>query len=245
MGLLTGARRVCSLLVALPSVMGCAARQVDMAEGPREYVAADYDAVLRNWTRSRQLTSINELDNVLTVTATYESWDFRWAYVVRYAEDYRLTVDQRRTLLERALARARERHEFYVALYAQKYKWNDLNLEDPAWIVRLIDDAGTETAPIDIQAIRRPGAIELTYFPYTTPWRSAFRVSFPRVRADGRPSIPENARWFGLRFAGAQGNETLVWHVTSDTDESIPEFMPPGEPRSSQTEVGDGRSAIP
>lgn len=222
------------------TAVGCATRGVDMAEGPREYVATDYEAVLRNWTRSRQLTSINELDNVLTVTATYESWDFRWAYVVRYAEDYRLTVDQRRTLLERALARAQERHEFYVALYAQRYKWNDLNLEDPAWIVRLIDDTGTETAPTDIEAIRRPGAIELTYFPYTTPWRSAFRVSFPRVRADGRPSIPERARWFGLRFAGAQGNETLVWHVSTEAQgEPVPDLVPAAEPVLPAAEPAD------
>lgn len=198
---------------SLPWFVACAPPQVEMVDGPREYVAGDYEAVLRNWTRSEQLTSINELDNVLTVTATYESWDFRWSYVVRYAEDYRLTVDQRRTLLERSLAESHERHEFYVALYAQRYKWNDLNLEEPAWILRLIDDTGTETAPTEIQAIKKPGAIELTYFPYTTPWRSAYRISFPRVRSDGRPTIPEDARWFGLRFAGAQGNQTLTWKI--------------------------------
>ena len=67
---------------------------------PREYVSTDYESVLRLWTRSAQFTSLDATDNVLTVTATYESWDFRWAYVVRYAEDYRLTVDQRKALLE-------------------------------------------------------------------------------------------------------------------------------------------------
>jgi hypothetical protein len=186
---------------------------VRLTEGPREYVSSDYDGVLRLWTRSAQLTTLDALDNVLTVTATYESWDFRWAYTVRYAEDYRLTVDQRHALLERSLAETHDKHEFYVALQAEKYKWNDLNAEQPAWIVRLIDDTGTETAPVEIQTIRRPGAIELTYFPYTSPWRSAFRISFPRVRADGRPTIPGAAHWFGLRFAGPQGNQEIVWMV--------------------------------
>ena len=192
---------------------GCAQQPVRLTEGPREYVSSDYDGVLRLWTRSAQLTTLDALDNVLTVTATYESWDFRWAYTVRYAEDYRLTVDQRHALLERSLADTHEKHEFYVALQAEKYKWNDLNAEQPAWIVRLIDDTGTETAPVEIQTIRRPGAIELTYFPYTSPWRSAFRISFPRVRADGRPTIPSAAHWFGLRFAGPQGNQEIVWMV--------------------------------
>jgi hypothetical protein len=195
---------------------GCAVQKVSMSEGPREYVAADYDAVLRQWTRTEQLTNVNVMDNVLTATATYESWDFRWAYVVRYSEDYRLTVEQRHSLLERSLSEFRDQHSFYLALYAQKHKWNDLTAKDPAWIVRLIDDEGNETAPTDIQPIKRPGAIELTYFPYTTPWRTAFRITFPRKQADGRDTISSAARWFGLRFAGAQGNQQLVWQVASE-----------------------------
>jgi hypothetical protein len=203
----------CFALLALSAASGCSQPQVHLSEGTREYVASDYDAVLRAWTRSAQLTTLDAMDNVLTVTATYESWDFRWAYAIRYSEDYRLTIDQRHALLERSLADTQDKHEFYVALYAQKYKWNDLNAEQPAWIVRLIDDTGTETAPVQIQTIRRPGAIELTYFPYTSPWRSAFRISFPRVRADGRATIPGAARWFGLRFAGPQGNQEIIWRV--------------------------------
>jgi hypothetical protein len=199
--------------ISLAALSGCAKETVAMREGPREYVATDYTAVLREWTRSAQLTSLEAMDNVLTVTATYESWDFRWAYAIRYGEDYRLTIDQRHALLERSLAETRDQHQFYVALYAERHKWNDLTAEQPAWIVRLIDDQGTETAPSNIQKIKKPGAIELTYFPYTSPWRSAFRVTFPRVRADGRATIPTDARWFGLRFAGPQGNEEVVWLV--------------------------------
>jgi len=206
-------RKVVLGFVCLAALSGCASEAVLLREGPREYVATDYSTVLRQWTRSAQLTSLEAMDNVLTVTATYESWDFRWAYAVRYGEDYRLTIDQRHALLERSLAETRDQHQFYVALYAEKHKWNDLTAEQPAWIVRLIDDQGTETAPSNIQKIKRPGAIELTYFPYTSPWRSAFRVSFPRVRADGRATIPTDARWFGLRFAGPQGNEEIVWLV--------------------------------
>jgi hypothetical protein len=204
---------VAFVLPVLLGGVGCAKKTVNVSEGPREYVATDYETVLRHWTRSAELTTATEMDNVLNVSATYEAWDFRWAYVVRYAEDYRLTIDQRHDLLERSLAETRERHAFYVALSAQRHKWADLTAKEPAWIVRLIDDEGTETAPLEISVIKRPGAIELTYFPYTTPWRSAFRISFPKVRADGRPTISSQARWFGLRFAGAQGNEELVWEL--------------------------------
>lgn len=205
---------VCSGLGLLGG--GCSRPLVDPGEGPREYVATDYETVLRAWTRSAQLVTADQMDNVLTVNATYESWDFRWAYVVRYAEDYRLTVHQRHGLLERSLAESRDHHAFYVALYAQKHKWNDLTAKEPAWIVRLIDDEGTETAPTAIDIIKKPNAIELTYFPYTSPWRSAFRIRFPKVRTDGRPTVSQEARWFGLRFAGAQGNQELVWEIRAD-----------------------------
>jgi hypothetical protein len=193
---------------------GCAAPQVTLEEGPREYVATDYARVLEKWTREAELISVDELDNVLTVTATYESWDFRWAYVARYADDYRLTVDQRRALLERSLADSRHQHQFYVALYAQRPGWSDLKADNAAWIVRLIDDLGGETAPSEIEPIKRPGAIERTYFPYTTPWRRAYRIRFPMVHPDGRPTVSPHAEWFGLRFAGAQGNDKLVWQLT-------------------------------
>src|SRR5258708_3796686 len=95
-------------------------KPVSLREGPREYVAADYDAILRRWTRAERLYSLQGIDDVLSVNATFESWDFRWAYVIRYAEDYRLTIEQRRDLLTHALEDARQHHQFYVALYGNR-----------------------------------------------------------------------------------------------------------------------------
>ncbi len=193
----------------------CAPEPVSVLHGPREYVAADYPRVLRHWTRSENLTSLGAMDSFLSVTATYESWDFRWAYVARYAEDYRLTVDQQHTLLQETLAQTEGYHQFYVALYAQRQPWADLTRKSPAWIVRLIDSQGNETAPSEIELIRRPGAIELTYFPYTTPWRTVHRIRFPVRTVGGRETISGRATWLGLRFAGAQGHQQLVWEIES------------------------------
>jgi hypothetical protein len=199
--------------VAFIALTGCTAQHVVLGEGPREYVATDYDTVLDRWTRTERLFSLPELETYLTATATFESWDFRWAYVVRYVEDYRLTIDQRKKLLEKALDETRLRHEFFVALYGGERKYNDLTKPESAWIVRLIDDTGNETAPQEILAIRRPNAIERNYFPYNTIFRQAFRIRFPRANADGRPTISPTAKWFGLRFAGARGNSQLTWRI--------------------------------
>jgi hypothetical protein len=202
-------------VVAGVGLCGCAETTVSLASGPREYVPSDYPQVLKTWTREESLVVFSELEHKLTVTATFESWDFRWAYVIRYAADYRLTVEQRRELLDRTLRESQDDHEFYVTLYAPNWRWTDLSRPTSAWIVRLIDDQGNETAPSKIDAIAKPGPLEERYFPYTTVWRRAFRIRFPRTVGDGRPTIASNARWFGLRFAGAEGNEELVWRLTA------------------------------
>jgi len=195
------------------ALCACTETKVSLSAGPREFVASDYPSVLKRWTRDESLIQMNELDDKLTVTATFESWEFRWAYVVRYAADYRLTVEQRRELLDRTLRETEDGHDFYVALYGTNWRWTDLSRPQSAWIVRLIDDQGSETSPQKIEPIVKPGPLERRYFPYTTVWRHAFRIRFPRQMGDGRPSISPSARWFGLRFAGAEGNEELRWEI--------------------------------
>ena len=38
-------------------------------------------------------------------------------------------------------------------------------------------------------------------------------MRFPRVAPDGKPTIAQDAKWIGLRFAGAEGNEELRWEL--------------------------------
>src|SRR5262245_3991239 len=52
------------------ALVGCSSPKVSLSGGPREYVANDYQQVLDRWTRTEQLITLSELDDVLTVTAT-------------------------------------------------------------------------------------------------------------------------------------------------------------------------------
>jgi hypothetical protein len=208
------------VLAASLALASCAEPKVSLGTGPREYTESDYAQVLDRWTRTKSLVAVSELDTLLTVTATFESWDFRWAYVVKYANDYRLTVEQRRTLLERTLAETQDTHRFYVALYGTKVRWSDLTRPNSSWIVRLIDEEGNETAPLSIELVSRPGPLEIRYFPYTTVFRNVFRIKFPTTTPDGRATISPASRWFGLRFAGAEGNEELRWELEGDREKA-------------------------
>ena len=233
LGMIRGWRALsaCAIVAGLAGgASGCADPKVSLATGPREYTDSDYPQVLERWTRSKSLTTLSELDTLLTVTATFESWDFRWAYVVRYANDYRLTVEQRRTLLERTLSETHDSHHFYVALYGTNVRWADLTRPNSAWIVRLIDDDGNETAPLSIELIARPGALERRYYPYSTVWRNVFRIKFPATTPSGQPTIAPDARWFGLRFAGAEGNEELRWEVGTEPAKKTAAFGPTRRP---------------
>jgi hypothetical protein len=241
---------IAALALAVCAATGCSPTVVSLREGPREYVATDYEDVLDRWTRTEDMITLSQLDNLLEATATFESWDFRWAYVVRYSENYRLTLEQRKKLLDQTLDETKESHHFFVAITGGNRRFNDLTKPNSAWIVRLIDSTGNETAPEDIVAIKKPNAIEQTYYPYITIFHQAFRIKFPRFGPDGKPTISPDAEWFGLRVAGAQGNSELVWVVDRDT--SAPKALeggpkpsqpsdstPPSEPGKTAPATGD------
>lgn len=201
-----------ALVFLVLGATACGTPRVSLSQGPREYLPTDYDHVLSRWTRTEQLIRLSELDDLLTVSATLESWDFRWAYVVRYSNDYLLTVEQRRVLLATTLAETNAHYQFFVALYGSDRQWTDLSKPNSAWIVRLVDDRGNETAPEEIVAVAKPGPIERTYFPYASVWRRIFRIKFPTSTANG-PTIAKDAGFVGLRFAGARGSEELHWEL--------------------------------
>jgi hypothetical protein len=204
-------RIVASLAIVACAALGCRSKpNVSLREGAREYVASDYEELRERWTRGDRLYSQYGVDDSLTVDATFESWEFRWAYVIRYSDDYKLTIDQRRELLTNALNDARKHHQFYVALYGNRPRDGDLASSKPAWVVRLVDDQGHITAPEEIIAIKRPGVLEKTYFPYTTSWRWAFRIRFPAATPAG-PTVSPDAKVVSLRFSGPLGNLELPW----------------------------------
>lgn len=218
---------VCALGLA---ATGCRPSQVSLAQGYRNYTTEDYSEVLKRWTRKTQTFSLQQTDELLTVQATYQSWDFRWAYAERYATDYQLGDAERETLRETLLRQSSSTHEFYVTLYGTYVRWTNLDRPTTAWIVRLVDETGAVTSPSDIEPVKRPGALERRYFPYTTPYRTVFRIRFPRTANDGkRPSVAPDSKWMALRFSGPQGRGELRWEIAPSATPPAT-TSPPGSP---------------
>ncbi|MFO0645927.1 MAG: hypothetical protein U0326_06795 [Polyangiales bacterium] len=208
-----------AVLAAGALAWGCGAAPVSLSRNPRAYTAEAYPEALSRWTRTGQAFTLRGFfDDQLAVTATYESWDFRWAYVVRYAADFHLTSDERTRLLRASLGAADNEHEFYVALSVPTRRWGDLASPTAAWRVMLVNDRQQEVLPLAIEPVRQPGALERTYFPYTTVWRQVYRIRFPvrvAAHAGGEPEalISTRSRYFILRFAGPVGQVDLTWNV--------------------------------
>ena len=208
-------RRASALVLLAAVLASCGSPRVSLSAGPRTYAPDDYAFIQQRWTRKASLLSMQDLDDKLTATATFESWDFRWAYVMRYAEDFRLTEKERARMMTAELDDARQFHRFYVALYTSTHhRYADLTKPSAPWVVRLVDSQGHEIEPVEMQKIAKPTPVERKYFPYTSVWRQAFRVKFRRrVNGSDAGIDDENAAWIALRFSGAEGVEELQWDL--------------------------------
>ena len=213
----------CVALAVLALFAGCGAGQVPIHQGTRSFTASDYGGIYDRWTRGGDEFDFGRLAEVLHVTATFESWEFRWAYVVRYAQDHSLTTEERTRTLEQSLGDARERHRFFVTVGVPIFREGDITGSFSDIRVVLVDPDGRQTTPAEILPIHRPSTDQRIYFPSITRQRHTFRIAFPAVADDGTPTIPTDAAWIVLRFAGALGTVDLRW----DLDHSEPGATPP------------------
>jgi len=197
--------------VLVLSLAGCAAPIVSMAPRTHAFTANDYDTVYDLWTREAAPFDFGRLRSVLHTTATFESREFRWAYVVRYGDDFGLATDARNAMLAASLDDAERHHRFLVTLGGAKFRELDLTTERGAWRVLLIDDRGRQVRPMEIQKIQRPTPAERAYFPSVGPFREAFRLVFPVQHEDGNPTIPPESAFATLRFTGPEGQVDLKW----------------------------------
>lgn len=210
--------RVAGIFIGLGLIaIGCGSTPISLRPQPRSFTASDYERVYEAWTRDADDFAFGRLSDVLHVTSTFQAWEFRWAYVIRYSNDHSLQTDARSEMLRASLADAQEHHRFFVTLAGTNFRESDLTSPRTAWRVLLVDERGDQTVPVEIERIDRPDAAVKTYFPSVSPFRHAFRVVFPAFKPDGTPTIPNEARYVLLRFTGAIGTVDLRWDFSESS----------------------------
>jgi hypothetical protein len=216
--------RVSAVRLGLPAlallalaVVGCDSPRVSMVEAPRTFTEGDYGGIYGRWTRSADEFDFGHLGEVIHVTATFESWEFRWAYVVRYAHDHSFTTEERTHLLEETLEDSRDRHRFFVTLGLPIYREADLTGALTDIRVLLVEPSGRQFEPVELTRISRGAADQRRYFPSIHRQRHIFRIAFPVIGSDGAPTIPHEASHVLLRFASAAGTVDLRWELEAST----------------------------
>jgi len=207
-----------ALLLAIALTAACAATPLSLSPAPRNFAPDDYEDVYEAWTREADSFAWRRLADVLHVGATFQSWEFRTAYVARYAHDYAIEDRARDEMLRTTLADAREHHRFLVTLAGEHYREGDLTGDRTAWRVLLVDASGTTTPAAEIDRVRRPTVPERVYFPIVSPYRETFRISFPTRREDGSASIAPDSEGFTLMFTGARGRVELSWELSNGAE---------------------------
>lgn len=199
------------------AMVACARPLVSFEPRSRTFTPDDYSRIYELWTREERSFAWGKLSDVLSVTATFESWEFRTAYLVRYAHDHGLTLAERDALLSASLADASEYHRFFITLVGPNFRESDLTSRRAAFRVLLVDEEERATPPALLERVHRPSPAERVYFPSVSSQRMTFRVAFPIVREDGIPTIPEGAERVRLRFTGAEGRVDLEWLAEGPT----------------------------
>ena len=193
-------RPACLLLV-----VGCA------TSGKTPGDAANYESVRTHWTREARM--LHGVDTALQIGATYKSWNFRSAYVERYARMFKLPEARRKELWAKERIDRHAGHEFYVAAATHSEQWNDLDKAESVWRVALLCDDRQEAEPTDIKRYSKVTATLLEFFPYTDTFSFAYRIVFPRKMPDGSEICGSGTRRMVLRFAGPLGTLDLVWDL--------------------------------
>ena len=185
----------------------CGTVVVDLSERERDFQPRDYPEVHDRWTREFQIMPVDGIENVLTAAVTHLSFEFRWAYVVKSAQDLRLSPSERQQLNDEQFSRLEQGHEFFVSCMSGIDKAENLDPADGPWKIRLVDDRGRQVAPLEVTRVRRPSADDVKYFGFDPVHRQAWRILFPLRADDGRPLLHPEVASYALRFSSPYGQD--------------------------------------
>jgi hypothetical protein len=204
-------RRALALVVALTGACGSATpRYVDFSDAKRTFRSDDYEKVLGTWTRHAKTVVVYQ-GTVIEMWATYKSWEFRQAYIERYAKVYSLSEAERTALSNSQREAARQTYEFHVPVQMTNYKWNDLDKETSPWRVSLVDATGAEIAPRRIELLRLPELYEMQFFPNRTEFSQTYLIRFNRADAESAGFLGPASGRITLRVASPLGRAEAVW----------------------------------
>jgi hypothetical protein len=206
----TGLLRAVTLAALLGGCASSTPRYVDFSETSRNYRGEDYEKVFTNWSRHAKAVVVYQ-GTVIETWGVYKSWEFRQAYIERYAKIYSLSDAEKAALYHTQREAARQTYEFHVAVQMTNYKWNDLDKETSAWRISLVDGAGAEIAPRRVELLRLPELYETQFFPNRTEFSQTYLIRFSRAEAEAAGFGGPSTGRITLRIASPLAKNEIVW----------------------------------
>jgi len=207
---MTGRGALLLLAATFAACQNDKAARVDFSDTPRNYVANDYHDVYERWTRHDFAS--HDVEKALEVWVTYKSWDWREAYVERYASVYSLSDADRTTLRNAQRDAVHKAYEFSVTAQSANYKWNDLEKSSSPWRITLLDALGHELQPEgSIRVEKLPEPYQREFFPARTPFTKTYTIRFVPAAGSEFAGIKSGA--LILRFACPIARVELSWRT--------------------------------
>lgn len=202
---------VCVICLAWGGCASSRLQTVDFSETTKHHRSADYLTVHDAWTRHAKL--VQDIGTVMEIWATFKSWDFRQAYIAKYAKIYDLADSERETLTKSQLETSRAVYEIHLVAQSTNDRWVDFGKKDSPWRFTLLDGTGAELAPSSIKPEKFPDAYEGEFFPSRTPFSRTYTVRFARPD-DGLETFvgPASGRLI-LRIASPLGKVEVAWEA--------------------------------
>ncbi len=220
--------RTAFLILPLVALVSCAREpaRVDLSIRQTKISPGQYFRVLKRWTRAHKV--IRKFDTTLDVHAVLMSWEFRWAYTVRFAHLYDLTEVKKQQFWATQRSLLDKYVEFVVSASCAEYEWNDLDkgnlrLGDSApgeeqkgsiWRVTLQVDDRPPLPPVEIRAIEPITELHRSFFPFIGHFHRLYRIRFPAKNPDGTRVLNDDTQVVKLIFAGPLGRARLEWKTT-------------------------------
>jgi hypothetical protein len=206
-------RRLAGFLscACLTVALGCTLARpvVDFSETSKSLRSEDYPTTFESWTRHAKL--IQDIGTVMEIWGTFKSWEFRQAYVAKFAKVYSLADSEREQVAKAQKEAARAVYEIHLVAQSTSDRWNDLERRTSPWRMTLIDGTGAELAPSSIKVERLPEIYENEFFPTRTPFSRTYTVRFVPPESGSESFIgPPSGRMI-LRLASPMGKVEILW----------------------------------
>jgi hypothetical protein len=187
------------------ALLGCASAPIPRVPGDPPPAVKDaaaeraYQDVLERSTRAQGV--YDNLDTKVFFRATWQSPAFAEARVRREALFKAMPPAELEARLTAERARLADVTEFFVAVHANDYRFDDLEKKDSMWRMVLVS-GDEELKPTSVERLGRTNTEMRSYYSYLESFWVGYRVRFPK-REPG----------FTLKLASAVGRAELTFQA--------------------------------